>query len=447
MKLISKILVAVMAAAVLFTSCEPQTITGGGDGSGNGNNNGGNNNGGGTTADGITVWPKDTTVILTDHYLVPEGESLYVEEGATVIASNSEVKPEIVVLGNLYVLGTEANPVTFTVEESSKSDRFSRNWGGIICGYNSEEVVLQNAIIEYGGAQTQESSLSFQHQLFKTETGEGVPGFHFCNPDGQFVITGCTFRNMAEDCIYITGGKSIVMNNRFICNGYDGGEAINYKSDCLVDVAFNFIYDANTNGFKLSNEGFAYVQTVFNGYNNTMVNCGWRRPGVKGGCIWLEAAIIANLYNNLVYDCRWGLKYDIEDDHDESCVLTPNYYFASTQTGVDQMQADAEEGILNSADDIMSATPGDMNPLFVNFTQQDDININVGGNAAGAPVEFNDSWDFHLSAGSPALTGGVTGFTRHFATEGLVFEGLQDRGNDTFTSPDPQPFFGAFGQN
>ena len=237
------------------------------------------------------------------------------------------------------------------------------------------------------------------------------------------------------------------MNNRFICNGYDGGEAINYKSDCLVDVAFNFIYDANTNGFKLSNEGFAYVQTVFNGYNNTMVNCGWRRPGVKGGCIWLEAAIIANLYNNLVYDCRWGLKYDIEDDHDESCVLTPNYYFASTQTGVDQMQADAEEGILNSADDIMSATPGDMDPLFVNFTQQDDININVGGNAAGAPVEFNDSWDFHLSAGSPALTGGVTGFTRHFATEGLVFEGLKDRGNDTFTSPDPQPFFGAFGQN
>ncbi|MGL4328203.1 MAG: hypothetical protein ACRCS7_12135, partial [Tannerellaceae bacterium] len=114
---------------------------------------------------GSIVWTKDTTVILKDHFLVKQDQSLYIEEGATIIASNSEVKPEIVVLGNLYSMGTADKPVVFTVEESSKQDRFSRNWGGIICGFDSKEVLLENTVIEFGGAQTTENSLSFQHKL------------------------------------------------------------------------------------------------------------------------------------------------------------------------------------------------------------------------------------------------------------------------------------------
>ena len=201
------------------------------------------------------VWGKDSTVILDDHFVVPDNVSLYVEEGVTVIASNTEVKPEIVVLGNMYCMGTEENPITFTVEEFSKNDRFSRNWGGIICGYNCEELYLNYVTIEYGGAQTTENSASFINQLFKSETGEGVPAIHFCNRDGRMIITNCTLFNNAEDQIYITGGHSIVANNRFISSGFDGGDAINYKSDCLADVAYNLIYDSNTNGFKLSNDG------------------------------------------------------------------------------------------------------------------------------------------------------------------------------------------------
>ena len=111
-------------------------------------------------------------------------------------------------------------------------------------------------VIEQVGERTTENSLSFRNQLFKTETGEGVPAVHFCNPDGKMLIQNCVFRNNAEDQIYITGGESIVSNNYFICNGEEGGEAINYKSECKADIAYNLIYDANTNGFKLSNSGF-----------------------------------------------------------------------------------------------------------------------------------------------------------------------------------------------
>lgn len=74
------------------------------------------------------------------------------------------------------------------------------------------------------------------------------------------------------------------------------------------------------------------------------------------------------------------------------------------------MQADESEGILNGANDIMSATASDKDPLFANFTRQSDININVGGNGAGAPQTWDDAWISillltlrHLSEEKPLL--------------------------------------------
>jgi hypothetical protein len=392
--------------------------------------------------EGSIVWKKDTVVTLTDHYIVPEGTSLYIEEGVTVVMNDTTVRPEFIVLGNLYCYGTEANPITFTVAEPYRTEakRFGRYWGGIICGYNSEEVLLDYVTIEYGGAQTTEESASFQNQLFKTTTGEGVPAFHFCNTAGKFVIRNCTFHNNAEDQIYITGGQSIVMNNKFIASGFDGGEAINYKSGCLADIAYNFIYDANSNGFKLSNNGALDPQTHLFVYNNTLVNCGWRRPKVKGGSIWLEMNVYAELYNNLMFDCRWGCKRDASNPEDSRSVITPNYYFASTTTGVTQLQADSASGRIQGASDIISASAGDNNPNFVNFTIQSNVDINAGTTKSGnIPQTYNSSWDFHLASGSTATSGGTTGFTRHFGTTGITIDGTE------YKSPTPSTYFGAYG--
>jgi hypothetical protein len=390
---------------------------------------------------GSIVWKKDTVVTLTDHYVVEKNKSLYIEEGVTIIFNNQDVKPEFIVLGNLYVYGTEAKPVKFTVPDSIRTDarRFSRTWGGIICGYESKEVLLQYAIVEFGGAQTTEGSASIQFQLFKTETGEGVPAFHACNLAGSVVVQNCTFRNNAEDQIYITGGKSIISNNKFITSGFDGGEAINYKSGCLADVCFNLVYDANSNGLKLSNSAALSPQSHIYAYNNTMVNCGWRRPSVKGGSIWLEDNIIAELYNNLLVDVRWPAKRDNKKLPNAACKFTPNFYFSSTQTGVDQIKADSASGRIIGAQDKLSLTPGDKNPNFKNFTQQTTVNLNAGPTGTGTPVAFNAAWDFSLAAGSPAATGGKTDFVRHYGVTGLMLDGIE------FKSPAPAVYFGAFG--
>lgn len=421
-------LLSTLFVVALFTACDK--------------NNGNTPDGGNQYPEGSLVWGKDTTVVLTDHYIVPVNTSLYIEEGATIVMNDTAIRPEFIVLGNLYCYGTAENPITFTVAQAyrNEANRFGRYWGGIICGYESREVLLDHVTVEYGGAQTTENSASFQYRLFKTETGEGVPAFHFCNVDGQFVVKNSTFRNNAEDQIYITGGKSIVENNVFIANGADGGEAINYKSGCLADIAYNLIYDANSNGLKLSNNGALEPQAHLFAYNNSMVNCGWRRPKVKGGSIWLEINVFAELYNNLIVDSRWACKRDASNPEDSRSIITPNYYFASTATGVAQYAADESKGQLRGANDIVSATPNAGNPNFVNFTIQNNIDINAGTtNSGNIPQVFNNAWDFHLSASSPALTGGVTTFTRHFATQGINLDGK------TYYSPAPSSFFGAYG--
>ena len=62
---------------------------------------------------GSLVWTKDTT--LTESVEIPVGTSLYIEPGVTVTCkSEVQVPIEIVVLGNLYCMGTEEHPVTIT---------------------------------------------------------------------------------------------------------------------------------------------------------------------------------------------------------------------------------------------------------------------------------------------------------------------------------------------
>ena len=450
-------MLAMAATTAMFsTSCENDNIN-----PYDYNNNGGDNqeNQGSTDAfqtalaeypKGSLVWTKDTT--LTESVEIPVGTSLYIEPGVTVTCkSEVQVPIEIVVLGNLYCMGTEEHPVTITSDTKKPAD-----WGGIICGYNSEEVVLNHVDIAYAGATPTESSASFQNKLFKTTIDGGVPAFHFCNVNGKFVMANSYFHDNYNDQTYFTGGQGVIINNIFADSGNaaDGGEAINVKSGCKLDVANNLIYNACTNALKLSNAGNseAVPLTDMTVYNNTIVNCGWRRSkNKKGGSIWVEKAAKPVMVNNLIYDSRFGLKQPNQDGADmNNARMTPNYYFASTETGVSQMAKDASLGIWYDSD-IHSGMAGEGNPLFKNFTQTPNIDINceVDDPAKGAPLPFDKSWDFSLAANSPALIGGVTDIQRLFPS-GLAFFGMKkvlflDANDDQdyyFTAPLPTVKFG-----
>ena len=111
------------------------------------------------------VWKSGTEIHLDRHLVIPEGESLTIEPGVSVIVSAdgvgvNHVPIEIVVRGNLYCLGTEENPVLFSVEESLRtpSNIFAGLWGGIVAEETCSEMVIDHAVIEYTGGQVIEGS-------------------------------------------------------------------------------------------------------------------------------------------------------------------------------------------------------------------------------------------------------------------------------------------------
>lgn len=375
------------------------------------------------------VWAKGSTQVIKGDIVIPEGKSLTIEEGVTVLM-DTLTKPEIVVKGNLYSLGTAANPVKFTVNEFYKTDakKFGKLWGGILAGPTCAELVLDHTILEYGGATTSDASTSVKMGLYKATAGENLPALWFSNVNGKLIVQNSVIRNFQEDCTYIEGGKIIFANNVFYTTGVTGGEAMNFKSGCLADVAFNLVYSTNTNALKLSNSGDRNPQAYIIAYNNTMVNTGWRRPTAKGGSVWLEATVRADLYNNLFANTRFGVKRDPKKPEDSRSKYSNNWYYGFDQTTVNQFQV-GKNDIVGGTDDVRGTTAGSNDPKFVNFPLDNSVN-----NAT-----YNTTWGFHLQGNSPALNKGITTFTRHHKT------GLTTTNGITYVSPEPGSFVGAYG--
>lgn len=373
------------------------------------------------------TWKKGSIVTVKGDLFVPAGKTLSIEEGVTVLMDTT-VKPEFIVQGNLYVVGTSTSPVKITVPESARiaKNKFGKLWGGILAAKTCSELLLDNVILEYGGATATEASSSVKLGLYKALSGENVPALWFSNVAGKLVVRNTTFRNFNEDCTYLEGGNIIFTNNTFYTTGVSGGEALNFKSGCVADVSYNLIYSTNTNGLKLSNAGDRTPQAHIIAYNNTLLNNGWRRPTIKGGSVWVEQSVYAELYNNLLANCRFGIKRDTKKPEDPRSVFQNTLFYSYTQLGADQFQPNAE--VIAGKNDIISKTAGDNDPKFVNYPVT----------TATDNADFSASWDFHLQAGSPALSKGTTIFTRNHKA-GIVLNGK------TYSSPEPANYIGAFG--
>ena len=423
------------------------------------------------------VWEAGSTVYVDGHIVVPEGESLTIEEGVTVIFSDAGVGVnhtaiEFSVDGNLYCLGTAENPVRLTVDEILRTadNTFAGLWGGIVAGATCEEMLIDHTIIEYCGGQVIEGSPAAENGYY-TAGDDAYPHITTNNVDGRYVITNSILRNGWSDAIYMMGGNAIIAGNIFSAIGYDGAEAVNVKSGCTVDVTRNIMFSANTNGLKLSSSDQSEVrhQAKIQAYNNTIIGSGWRRDGEKGGGIYVEENADAGVFNNLLVNCKFRATTPAwdepgsEDCYDgEHSMIDYNYYASGTvQSSIfyeGQYEDDGEmllysgvkfpyEGYAFNHEwydtekvdvhSVMAKTAEEaasLDPKFVNF----DLNMDP------ASYTFNDSWDFHLTSGSPALDASKT-YTAgdrqpYFGASGLEVNG------QTYTSPAIGAWFGAFGE-
>ena len=90
------------------------------------------------------VWEANSVIKVSGHIVVPEGESLTIEEGVQVIFDDAGVGAnhapiEFTVDGNLYCEGTAENPVRLTVaeEDRTEANTFAGLWGGIVASNTS----------------------------------------------------------------------------------------------------------------------------------------------------------------------------------------------------------------------------------------------------------------------------------------------------------------------
>ena len=415
--------------------------------------------------EGVVVWPADTVVNLNDHYTVPEGTTLVIKEGVQIIASTdgvgaNAVPVEFTVNGNLICQGTEEKPILFSVDPSMRTEenQLAGLWGGIVATETCEEMLIDHTIIEYTGGGVTIGSPAATAGIY-TADDDAYPQITTYNKDGRYVITNSVLRYGWSDGIYMMGGNGIIANNTFYANGFDGAEAVNVKAGCKVDVAQNVMFSPNTNGLKLSSSGQSEVrgQALIQAYNNTIINSGWRRDGEKGGCVYVEKNALANVFNNLIVNCKFRamtpsftIPNNPEEGYDNSSVIDYNYYASGSQRsdivfadesgvafaweGYNYAHEDYNQGVVDAHSTIATETDS-KDPKFVNF----DINA-----VPLTSYAFDEDWDFHVQSDSPVLSGAYSGndaaMMPYFQTEGLEVYGT------TYNSPAVEARYGAFGE-
>lgn len=418
-----------------------------------------------------------TIEVTGKHLRIPEGKSLTLEAGATIIFSDEGVGSnkapiEFTVDGNLYCLGTAEKPVMLTVAEELRTEdnTFAALWGGIVAGRTCEEMVIDHTIIEYTGGSVIVGSPAASNGYYEAG-GDEYPQITTNNPEGRYIITNSVIRNGLSDGIYMQGGEAIIADNIFRANGETGGEAVNIKSGCRVDVARNVMYSPNTNGLKLSSSDQSDVryQAEICAYNNTIIGAGWRREDEKGGGIYVEENANAKVFNNLMVNCKFLAMTPAWNEGGEDCydrdnsVIDYNFYASGTvassifyegsyeddgemfeYSGVKipyegyayaHAEYDTEKADLHSIIAKDAEKAEELDPMFASY----DLDVDP------SKLLWNKTEvsDFYLQAGSPALSGAcpASQYTPYFASNGIRIEGT----GKTYTSPAVTAQFGALG--
>ncbi len=250
------------------------------------------------------------TYTIGCNVVVNKGDTLLLQPGVTV-----RVMPNvaIIVKGTFISLGTQAQPnwiSTFTTRTDnpsvspSQDSAYSGRWFGINCDSSCNLFVMKWTHVEFAGATWSSVPL--------TGLATNTPSWalFFQNLNGNCIVEDSWFYGTTDVAIQVTYGKISLLRNTFEKNGYVGGESINAKSGTVGDIAYNLFMGVATNGAKISNAGASPVQCNINFYNNTLVNCGYRQAtyAAHGGSVNYEKQARGKIYNNLLVNCRVGLR-------------------------------------------------------------------------------------------------------------------------------------------
>jgi hypothetical protein len=363
------------------------------------------------------------TYTLGGDITVPVGDTLTLQSGVTIKVPG---KYDIIVKGRFISLGTQTAPNWITpgtahqdqpfssITAALTSDpAFSGEWMGINCDTSCDLFIMKWTHVEFGGATFGQAPVA------GTAAGTASWLILFQNGNGTFDLEDSWIYGSTDDAVRVTLGNINCMRNTFEKCGSNTGESFNVKSGTVGDIAYNVFIGSATNGAKISNAGATPVECNIHCYNNTIIDCGYRQSSTSGhgGSINLEKDGEAFIYNNLIANCKIGLrivntadtnnaKYGNTFFYGDDATVTGEFYSVGDVTHPQTTDLPLPSSylpsgyVLGAAYD-GSAVVGKNNPNFKSFTLPNTNYQNVN-NAAG--------FDFHLNSGSPAISAGTTAF-------------------------------------
>jgi hypothetical protein len=382
------------------------------------------------------------TYTISGDVTVNAGDTLLIQKGVNVKVTNSAA---IIVKGTLVSLGTKDAPVNITdpgrtkttgSSTASSDSAYAGGWSGIYCDKTCPLLVIKWTHLDFAGAGIQ--TIPF--------TGPSIGDqyvIYFGNPNGNFILEDSWIYGSPDDAVRFYGGHVNIIRNTMEKCGGTGGDGFNAKGGTQGNMAYNLIIGGATNGTKSANDGGIQPQCMIAMYNNTYVNDGFRNTGTfgaRGGSIEVENNSRVLAYNNLIVDCRFGVRIaggnnvtakvylaDTTGPHTGDPIAQTAYgynfmygdsvsltnQFVPTNIAQAVVTHPTPDDIPNMSDFLGSAYTfgqqydgtslvGKNNPLFVNYPLP---NPNFKTQASV------DSYDFHLQTSSPAAGKGYLTFT------------------------------------
>ena len=375
------------------------------------------------------------TYTVSGDIFVNTGDTLIIQPGVTVnFTGTGGVPVGIGVKGTLLSLGTKEAPIYLTYPGVTRTDQLGANpdtdpalkgkWTGVIGATTCPLIVLKWTHVDFGGATISSAMKSF--------TGGSSPyPVYFANPDGSFILEDSWIYGSVDDPFIINGGKIHVMRNTFEKCGYTGGEAMNSKAGTIGDFAYNLCIGMATNGPKVSNINVAVGKPGSNVriYNNTIINCGYRRSAAgRGGSINFEEGAAGMAYNNLIVNCKFGLRIVNNPIADTANIKYGyNFYYADSlsvasqfipslavstaiskaqETDIPKPSTYLPAGwLIGQAYTANAAVVGANNPQFINAP------VPLPAGLMLRDIAVVGTSNYALKPNSPCIGAGYTGFT------------------------------------
>lgn len=382
------------------------------------------------------------TYTINGDVTINAGDTLLVQKGVTINVNNGS---NFFVNGTMVSLGTKDAPVTITDPRRTKTtgsstassdSAYAGGWGGIWASPTCPLLVLKWTHLDFPGA-------GLQTTPFAGPSVGDQYAVYFGNYSGVFVMEDSWIYGTPDDAIRFYGGNIAMVRNTLEKCGGTGGDGFNAKGGTQGIMAYNLIIGGATNGTKSANDKSTGRQCMIAMYNNTYVNDGHRNTGTFGarsGSIEVENNSRALAYNNIIVDCKFGVRIaggntvtakvyladttaGSSSDFIQQTAYGHNLYYADAAALANQfVPTNVAQAVVThpQATDIPnlaaflgasyafgkqydgSSLVGQNNPMFVNYTLP---NLNYQTQCSV------DGFDFHLQSSSPAIGKGYQGFS------------------------------------